>query len=122
VPKQTITYEPQVLDLVLYAGDGANFRLVVTDPAGVPMNLTGSMKAQIREGRDTSDQMKASFTVDLTGAATGIAILSLTGAQTQALAPSDKFVGVWDLEWTATGKQPLTLCQGKVECLQDVSR
>ena len=120
--KQTITYEPQVLDLVLYAGDGASFRLVVTDSDGAPIILTGTMKAQIRVDRDTSSAVRASFTVDLTEANNGVAILTLSGSQTQGLAPSEKFTGVWDLEWTATSKQPMTLCQGKVECLQDVSR
>jgi hypothetical protein len=121
VAKQTITYDPQVLDLTLYAGDGANFRLVVTDTLAAPVNLTGSMLAQVRLARDSADPPDAVFSVDLTDAATGIAELSLTGEETQALAPTEKYTGVWDLQWTPTGVEPITLCQGKLECLPDVS-
>lgn len=117
--KQTITYDPQILDLILYAGDGANFRLVVTDAEGAPVNLTGTMLAQVRLTRDSADPPSAVFNVDLTEAVDGIATLTLTGDQTQDLG---KYTGVWDLEWTATDQEPVTLCQGKVECLPDVSR
>jgi hypothetical protein len=113
--KQTIAYDPQVLDLVLYAGDGIKFSLVVTDTAGAPVNLTGAMKAQIRIDRNAPNPPKATFVIDLSRATEGIAVLSMTGAITQNLAVTDKFVGVWDLEWTATGQQPITLCQGTVE-------
>ena len=120
--KQTITYEPQVLDLVLYAGDGTNFRLVVTDPLGEPLDLTGSMLAQIRSKRDEPDPPDAIFNIDLTQHAEGIATLTLTGEQTQGLAPTTKYSGEWDLQWTATDEEPITLCQGKVDVNVDVSR
>lgn len=116
--KQTITYDPQVLDLILYAGDGASFRLVVTQVGGAPVDLTGTMLAQVRPTRESVDTPDAIFDVDLTEAVDGIAVLSLTGDQTQALG---KYTGVWDLEWTPTGQEPVTLCQGKLECLPDVS-
>ena len=53
--------------------------------------------------------------------------LSLTGEQTRQLVdhPSSKdgkFTGVWDIQWTPAGLQPRTLCQGKVECVADVTR
>lgn len=120
--KQTITYVPQVLDLVLYAGDGAKFRLVVTDTAGAPVNLTGTMIAQVRVAREDVDPPKAEFTIDLSEATDGVATLELTGLQTHSLiTDAEKFIGVWDLEWTATDDEPMTLCQGKVECDPDVS-
>ena len=109
--KQSITYDPQILDLGLYAGDGTSFRLVVTDAAGAPVNQTGAMIAQIRTARDSPDPPVTEFTIDLSEAAEGIAALKLTGTQTQALG---KFSGVWDLQWTPTGEEPLTLCQGKL--------
>jgi len=121
--KQTITYIPQVLDLVLYAGDGTSFSLTVTDPTSVPVHLTGEMIAQIRLERDSIDPPLAEFEIDLTNAINGIAILKLTGDQTQVLILGDaKFIGVWDLQWTPMGDEPMTLCQGKVECYPDVSR
>ncbi len=121
--KQTINYSPQVLDLVLYAGDGISFSLTVTDSDSVPINLTGTMLAQIRTERDSMDPPSAQFDIDLDDAENGIAILRLTGDETQALVVGEeKFVGVWDLQWTASGDEPMTLCQGKVECAPDVSR
>jgi hypothetical protein len=119
--KQTITYDPQVLDLILYAGDGTKFRLVVTDSVGSPVNLTGAMLAQIRVARDSQDPPSAVFSIDLSQAVEGIATLTLTGDQTQQLADSEKYVGVWDLEWEPEDEEPVTLCQGKVECNPDVS-
>ena len=119
--KPKITYIPQSLDLVLYAGDGTNFRLVVTDGNSAPVNLTGTMRAQIRKTRDEPDPPDAAFTIDLTRSAEGIVVLTLTGEQTQTLAITEKYSGAWDLEWTATDAEPMTLCQGAVECYPDVS-
>lgn len=119
--KQKITYDPQTLDLVLYAGDGTSFSLTLTDSFGVPINLTGTMIAQIRTERESADPPKAEFTINLTDAALGIAVLELTGADTHGLLTPEKFEGVWDVQWTPSGGEPLTLCQGTVECYPDVS-
>lgn len=120
--KQKITFTPQVLDLVLYAGDGNEFRLVVTDPSGVAIPLTGTMRAQIRATRESPDPPDAIFDIDLTESASGIANLKLPSDQTDGLITEiDSYSGVWDLEWTATDEEPLTICQGKVECLRDVT-
>jgi hypothetical protein len=67
------------------------------------------------------------FDADLTEGDQGIIRLSLTGNDTQALMadPSTtkgKFSGVWDVQWTPTGEEARTLCQGKVECVADVTR
>lgn len=121
--KKTINNVPQNVDLMLYAGDGTSFSLTVTDPDETPLDLTGAMIAQIRVERDSPDPASAEFDIDLTDAATGVAVLSLPGTATQALVVDDiKFVGVWDVQWTPSGGEPLTLCQGKVECMPDVSR
>lgn len=117
-----IDVTPQVLDLTLYAGDGVAFRLSITDKEGIPVPITGSMEAEIRTRRTDPDPPKAHFTIDLTDGEDGIALLSLTGDQTQQLAPDRQFTGVWDLQWTPSAKQPRTLCQGKVVCVNDVSR
>lgn len=125
-----IDLTPQTLDLVLYAGDGVRFRLVITDKNEDPVDITGEVRAQVRDKRGETDLPEGEFAVDLTSAADGIAVLSLTGDQTQALfdnavilAPkTKKFVGVWDVEWTPLDSEPRTLCQGKVECGPDVTR
>lgn len=117
-----IDLTPQILDLILYAGDGVNIRLTITDKDDAVVPLTGTIEAEIRVKRPDPDPVVAQFDVDLSEATDGIVLLSLTGEQTQTLVTEKKFTGVWDVQWTATDAQPRTLCQGKVECVNDVSR
>ena len=121
-----IDLQPQILDLILYAGDGVSFRLICTDKAGAPVDVTGSVEAHIRLNRNKDEQPIVEFASSLVDAYQGIVVLSLTGAQTQALvdhssASEDTFTGVWDVEWEPEGSEPRTLCQGKVECNADVT-
>jgi hypothetical protein len=118
-----INLQPQVLDLVLYAGDGVELRFICQTPAGAPIDVTGGVRAQIRVDRLSDDPPVADFTVGLVDAYQGVVVLTLTGDQTQDLVePSGKFVGVWDLEWDASTDEPRTLVQGRVECVADVTR
>jgi hypothetical protein len=124
-----ITVQPPVVDISFYAGDGVAFRLVAMDDEDppAPIDLAGEVEAQIRVDRLAPDPPVVEFSADVTEAAQGIVLLSLTGIQTQALSDhtsskKGKFTGVWDVEWTAPGTEPRTLCQGKVECLADVTR
>lgn len=123
----SIDLKPQVLDLSLYAGDGVEFRLICTDGAGAPLNVSGDVTAQIRANRDTTSEAIAEFEANLVEADHGIVELSLTGEETQALfedpsTTKGKFQGVWDVQWTPSGQEPRTLVQGKVECVADVTR
>jgi len=118
-----INLQPQVLDLVLYAGDGVELRFICRTPAGAPIDVTGGVRAHIRADRISDDPPIAEFAVSLVDAYQGIVTINLTGEQTQELAePSGKFVGVWDLEWDASEDEPRTLVQGRVECVADVTR
>ena len=120
-----INVQPQTLDLYLYSGDGFKVKLTCKDPADAPVDITGELNAQIRLDRlHPEDPPIAEFTVDLVDAYLGVAKLSLTGDQTQALTdnPQGKFSGVWDVEWDPADDEPRTLCQGKVECVSDVTR
>jgi hypothetical protein len=122
-----INLQPEVLDLMLYAGDGVEFRLKCTDAAGAPIDVTGAVNAQVRLQRLDPDPAIADFSADLVDAYQGIVVLNLTGDQTQELSEHDsatngKFIGVWDVQWAPAGKEPRTLCQGKVECVADVTR
>lgn len=122
---KTIDLQPQFLDLKLYSGDGFSLKLTCKNSAGAPVDITGSVTAQIRLDRNHPDDPPlAEFTVGLVDAYLGIVHLSLTGDQTQALTdPTNKnFVGVWDVEWDPANSEPKTLCQGKVECVADVTR
>lgn len=124
-----ITLQPQVLDLALYAGDGVEFRLICTDSTTEPVPITGTVMAQVRVDRTLPDDPIVEFAADLAEGAQGIILLSLSGAQTQQLMAdpsvkpgSGKFSGVWDVQWTPTGEEARTLCQGKLDCVADVTR
>jgi len=121
-----IDLSPDVLDIVLYAGDGVRFRLVATDLNEDPVPLLGTFEAEIRAKRPDPDPVQAQFAIDTTDAATGIIVLSLTGTQTQLLVPAlsteKKWLGFWDVQWTPVDEEPKTLCQGKVTVWRDVSR
>jgi len=124
-----LSIQPSVLDLALYAGDGISFKLICSDNASPPqpVNVTGDIQAQVRVDRSSTGTPVATFSADMVGADQGEVVLSLTGDQTQDMvddpsATKGKFTGVWDVQWTATGGEPRTLCQGKVECIADVTR
>ena len=118
-----IDVQPEILDLNLYAGDGLKFRVICTDGDGAPIDINGEVSAEIRLKRLDPDPPVASFSINTVDAYQGIIVLSLTGDQTADLvADSDKFSGVWDLQWTPAGSEPRTLCQGKVGCVIDVTR
>jgi hypothetical protein len=124
-----LSIQPPVLDLALYAGDGISFKLICTDDADPPepVNISGDIQAQIRVDRSSTGSPVATFSADMAGADVGEIVLSLTGEQTADLMDGagvvkGKFAGQWDIQWTADGGQPRTLCQGKVECIADVTR
>jgi hypothetical protein len=128
---QQLNLQPALLDLALYAGDGVSIKLVVTQSADAdPIDLTGSVKAQIRKTRDEDETVNpviVEFVAILTDAYLGIVYLLLTGDDTQTLIEHDsvvngKFTGVWDIEWHPAEDEPRTLCQGDVECVADVTR
>ena len=118
----TISNQPKFLDLLLYAGDGVTIKFTCKDSAGAPVDITGTVNAQIRAAR-LSDPPLVEFASNLVDAYNGIVILSLTGDQTQSLiTTAEKFTGVWDVQWTPASSEPYTICQGKVECGADVTR
>lgn len=121
-----LNVQPKNLDLALYAGDGIKIRFTCRDKTGAPVDITGSVNAQIRKER-TTDPPVTEFSANLVDAYQGIFILSLTGDQTRELLDSGgadavKFLGAWDVQWTPNGAEPYTVCQGKVECVLDVTR
>jgi hypothetical protein len=120
-----ISLVPETQDLKLYAGDGVELLLSVSNSVD-PVELTGTIAAQIRSSRADSTIL-AEFGVDITDAPNGLATLSLSGDQSRALhgdpeTPLEKFTGVWDVQWTPDGGEPETLVQGSVESNLDVTR
>lgn len=123
---QSLNFRPTVLNLLLYTGDGFSIRLVVKDAAGAPIDITGTITAQIRVDRlHPEDSPLATFSVSLVDAYQGIVGLTLTADQTLSLPlniNNEKFQGVWDVQWAPVDRQPRTLVQGTVECVPDVTR
>jgi len=117
-----ISLIPSSLDLELYAGDGVSLVFGLNDSDGQPLDVTGTVIAQIRESR-AHIEAAADFTADLTNGSTGQVVLSLTGAQTGTLiGEKGRFEGVWDMQWTKDGAEPVTVLQGSVTCDPDVTR
>ena len=113
-----INLVPRWVDVALYAGDGATIRVTVN---GGDIS-SGEVKAQIRGKRDDAD-VAEEFDVDHV-TEPGAALLRLTGEQTANLVnghPSG-FMGAWDMQWTGVGLEPITLIQGKVTVINDVTR
>jgi hypothetical protein len=118
----TLDLLPKVYNLALYAGDGVALRLNLSDKTGAALQVDGEITAQIRTTRSEEDP-SAEFTADLSEGDEGIVVLRMSGAETAALMNgSDKFAGVWDLQWTPSDDEPRTLVQGKVSCQLDVTR
>jgi len=122
-----INLQPQVLNLMLYSGDGVKIRLLCKNSADAPIDVTGTVKAQVREKPLDPDPAIVEFASNMVDSYQGIVVLSLTGNQTKTLSqhPSNnngKFTGVWDVQWIAANEEPRTLCQGSVECVSDVTR
>jgi hypothetical protein len=117
-----ISLVPSELDLALYAGDGVSLIFTLNDSTGQPLNVTGAVTAQIRTKRDDVDPA-AEFAADLSQGAQGDVVLSLTGDQTALLVPTaEQFKGVWDMQWTKNGGEPVTVLQGSITCDADVTR
>jgi hypothetical protein len=117
-----ISLTPPRVNLTLYAGDGANLRLVATDLDGEPFDLQGKVWAQIRENRTDEDAL-VDWDVDDTLAEEGVIVLALTGDDTRRLMDGKvKFSGAWDCQWVAPEGEPITLMQGEVLCDLDVTR
>lgn len=119
----SIDIQPPTLDVSFYAGDGFEFTLSCSDGAGNPIDLTGTLMAQIKIARTDSD-IVTTFAINNSQAAQGKLVLSLTGQQTQGLVPlgKSKFAGVWDLQWTPASSFTRTIVQGNVGCTVDVTR
>jgi hypothetical protein len=112
-----INLVPKVVDLAVYAGDGTVVRITVN---GGDMT-DGVVEAQIRTHRLDADPVDE-FAVDVT-AEPGSVLLSLTGAQTEGLLNGNTgYQGAWDMQWTPTGHEPVTLVQGKLTVVADVTR
>lgn len=117
-----ISRVPPTVNLDLYAGDGVGIKFTAKDSDGNPYPLDGAIAAQIKTKRTDVDPL-ATWGVDASQQSGGIVTLSLSGSDTASLIPEGKttFGGVWDMQYTPTGSDPMTLLQGKVTCAADVT-
>ena len=109
---------PAVLDLDLYAGDGADFQLKFTDSNNAAVDVSDrTCSAQIRKTR--SDATSYNLTIITTNAATGIVVIHIPGSITSILPRTSQ----WDLQFTSASRpDPFTILQGTVTCIPDVTR
>ena len=106
----------------MYAGDGVNLKLTITDNSGGTISADGEITAQIRKDRLDESHM-VEFVPNLNEAESGVIVVSLTGEQTAILIETEStFEGFWDVQWKPSGKEPITLVQGRVRCHADVTR
>lgn len=107
-------------DLSIYQGDVYRHVFTFQDENSVAIDLSAAeFKAQIRR-RESSDVVLAEFSIDDSGAASGVIIISLSAGQTSLLPKaSGKTVLKWDLEDTVAH---FTYLKGDVEVIEEVTR
>lgn len=128
-----LSYNPPVLDLVVYAGDDTNIPMTITS-GGDPVNMTGIHNAQVRATRD--GELLATLIVEYTDPVNGELTLKITSQVSDALIvdaavntdyfgneliTAPMFEGVWDWDYTVD-TITRTLVQGKITVIKDVTR
>jgi hypothetical protein len=130
-----LSYNPPVLDLVVYAGDDTFIPLNVSANS-VGVNLTGVHTAQIRKTRD--GELLGTFSIDTSAANIGVIKLLLNSEVADTLINDDSvaietdyfgnelitapmFRGVWDWNYTVD-TITRTLVQGQITVIKDVTR
>ena len=105
-------------NITIYQGDTYAHELRIKDSANANVNITSrTYTGQIRKKRN-SDTINATFTSNITNAANGIVILSLTAADTANIASGTY---VYDFQET-NGATITTLITGSCIVVGEVSR
>jgi hypothetical protein len=95
--------------LTVKQGAPHTLRFVFTDADGVVYSVAGrTFSAQIRKTPNAADPVEAAFTWDITSAASGIVLGTISGAATENLAVGDTAKDpesryVWDAKMTEDG-------------------
>jgi hypothetical protein len=125
----TVGLSPEVLNLLLYAGDQFVYTLEFADPeTHAALDVSGyTFAAQIRTAQ-TAATSTATFSIDTTDADIGVIVVSLTPAQTAALCTPGGGAATkaytWDLQRTAVddADDVRTLFAGTVTVTLDRTR
>ena len=113
---------PDSLDLVLYAGDGADFQINFEDDTGNPIDVSSyTWTSQIRKSRNSSEHIDLS--IDASLSSTGVITVLIPPAVTRSLGESNwNNERQWDIQCVVGAGDPHTVLQGTVYCSQDVTR
>jgi hypothetical protein len=120
----TVALGPAPLDITgIRAGDRNLIQLTLLR-SGVPMNLTGmTVKAQARKAVTDAGTPALEAEVLMVNATGGVFTIRWDGEEVRTLMAGAKaWKGVWDLQSTSTGEDPVTLLAGKFEADMDVTR
>lgn len=105
-------------DIQIYQGDTFIHRLEIVDGNMTPVNVTGSTFASQIRKRASYTNVEATFAVDMTNAATGVVVLTLSPAATNGLLAGRYHYDVHQV----TGGNVLTLVYGRVDVTGEVTR
>jgi hypothetical protein len=99
-------------------GDDYSVSVTFTDTAGAPQNISGwtNISALIRKAPD-DNSVVVPFTINTSGAASGVLTFSLTSNQTRVVPQP----AVWDLQRTSSGASQ-TVVAGMVIMEKDVTQ
>ena len=96
---------PTVLDVTGKAGDRVRWTIRVTDDDGVPLDWSGyAFAAQIRVNATDLGSPVATITIDASGAAAGVLVLTVSAVTTATMLPASLGLSqktwVWDMQRT----------------------
>lgn len=119
-----VQFGPAVVDLVGVRAGDRNTMSVVVSQDGAPLNLAGATVAAVARKTITDpDPPALTAVVTVTDGAAGAISVSWPGAAVRTLLGTAlKWDGVWDLQLTVGGQDPVTIAAGKISLEQDVTR
>jgi hypothetical protein len=105
-------------DLEIYQGDTFTHEIRIVDADGDPINVSGkTFESQVRR-RSSYDTIEATFSVDMTNAATGVVVFTIDAA---TCADLETGVHRYDVQ-QIVGGVVLTLVFGRVDVRGEVTR
>lgn len=120
----TVPFGPACVNITgLRAGDANEMTFTLTS-GGVPIDLTGlTLDAQARKTAQAPDPPAMTAVIEITDAALGKGVIRWPGAEvSSALAGAGSWSGVWDLQIGDGTGDPVTVVEGTIGAVSDVTR